>query len=127
MAIMDDEKLARFILFSKWIRADQTVKPDAFVPHPYPNLSVTRHKNLAEQELWDVAQNVADTRQVNLYGRADIYASTVRRQILKLESVPIQNNPNHVNITGWPEDKSAQKSIAQHIAADSVYRVKQLA
>lgn len=127
MAVADDEKLARFILFSKWIRADLTVKPEAFVPHPYPDLSVTRHNNLTEQALWKIAQDVANTRQVNLYGRADIYVSTIRRQNLKIEPAPVQNNPNHANVIDWPADKPAQKSIAQQIAADSLYRMRQLA
>lgn len=127
--VMDDESLARFILFSKWIRADQTVKPDAFVPRPYPDLdlSVTRHSNLAEQALWKIAQDVADTSKRNLYGRADIYASSVRRQNLKIEPAPALNNPNHANVIDWPADKSAQKSIAQQLAADSAYQVRQSA
>lgn len=32
--IADDEWLARFILFDKWLRTDRTVRPDAFIPHP---------------------------------------------------------------------------------------------
>jgi hypothetical protein len=35
--VTSDEQLARFILSSNWIRkSDQTVKPDAFIPHPIP-------------------------------------------------------------------------------------------
>lgn len=44
--IANDELLARFVLFSDWIRHDQTVRPNAFIPHPYPNLSVIRHREL---------------------------------------------------------------------------------
>ncbi|OLE55633.1 MAG: hypothetical protein AUI36_16825 [Cyanobacteria bacterium 13_1_40CM_2_61_4] len=54
-SISADEWLARFILFKNWIRSsDQTVKPDAFIPHPYPDLSVTRHKDLSIQNLWQI-------------------------------------------------------------------------
>lgn len=39
-----DEALARFVLHGSHIRrSNQTVKPDAFIPHPYRDLSVTRH------------------------------------------------------------------------------------
>lgn len=122
-AVADEECLARFILFSKWMRnSDQTVKPDAFIPYPYPDLSVTRHINLSEEALWKMGQDVADARSSELYGRADIYASTARRQHLRINPAPVPNNPNHANIDGWPADKPAQKIIAQQLAADAVYR-----
>lgn len=124
-AVADEECLARFILFSKWVRnSDQTVKPDAFIPYPYPDLSVTRHINLSEEALWKMGQDVADARPAKLYGRADIYASTARRQHLRIDPAPAPNNPNHANIDDWPADKPAQKIIAQQLAADSVYRAK---
>ena len=117
-AVTDDEWLARFILFRNWIRtSDRTVKPDAFIPHPYPDLSVTRHKNLSESELWQIGQGVADVRPAKLYGRADIQAAEVRRQALEVEAKPVPGNPNHANVVGWPAEKSAQKSIAQQLAA----------
>lgn len=123
--VTDDECLARFILFSKWIRSpDQTVKPDAFIPYPYPDLSVTRHIDLSVEALWKMGQDVADARPARLYGRADIYASNARRQHLRINPAPAPNNPNHANIDSWPADKPAQKIIAQQLAVDSVYRVK---
>ena len=124
-AVADEEQLARFILYSKWIRSsDQTARPDAFIPHPYPDLSVTRHLNLSEEALWKAGQHVADARPATLYGRADIYAAAARRQHLKIDPAPVPKNPNHANITGWPEDKPAQKIIALELAANSVYRAK---
>lgn len=124
-AVADEEGLARFILFSNWIRnSDKTVKPDAFIPYPYPDLSVTRHIDLSEEALWNVGQHVADARSAKLYGRADIYAFTARRQRLGIDPAPVPNNPNHANVYGWPADKPAQKIIALQLAADSAYRAK---
>ncbi|MGH8728206.1 MAG: hypothetical protein ACREV9_08630 [Burkholderiales bacterium] len=120
MPIASNEQLARFILFSKWIRSSEpvkTVKPDAFIPHPYPDLSVTRHKNLSEQKLWRIGQDIASARPATLYGRADIRAAEVRRQSLHVEPQPVANNPNHASVIGWPADKPAQKIIAQELAA----------
>lgn len=120
LPITSDEQLARFILFRKWIRTSEpvkTVKPDAFIPHPYPDLSVTRHKNLSEQELWRIGQGIADARPATFYGRADIRAAEVRRQSLNVEPRPIANNPNHATVIGWPADKPTQKIIAQELAA----------
>lgn len=113
--IVDDELLARFVLFSNWIRQDQTVRPDAFIPYPYPDLSVTHHRELSEFDLWQIGQNVADERPLKLYGRADIRAITVKAQSLHIEPTPTPKN--HANIIDWPADKPGQKIIAQEIAA----------
>lgn len=119
-----DEQLARFILFSKWFRSDATVRPDAFIPHPHVDLSVTRHQLLSEHEIWAIGQGVANARGVTLYGRADIRVSDVFRQLLSVKSAPIQNNPGHANIIGWPEQKPAQKIIALQLAAAAKYLVR---
>src|SRR5258708_32390934 len=65
----DDEWLALVILYSKWVRAsDQTVRPAALIPHPYPDLSVTRHKNLPAQELCRIGHGVPNARPPKLSG-----------------------------------------------------------
>ena len=67
--IADSEVLARFILFRKWIRIDETVKPEALLPTPDLELSVFRHNGMAEDELWRIGkEEVADKRKTNLYG-----------------------------------------------------------
>lgn len=121
-AVSADEQLARFILFSKWFRSDETVKPEAFMPHPYMDLSVTRHQVLSEHEIWEIGRGVGGVRGATLYGRADIRASDVLRQSLDVKSAPVPNNPNHANIIGWPEQKPAQKVIALQLAAAAKYR-----
>jgi hypothetical protein len=118
-AVSDEEQLARFILRRNQIRSDQTVKPDAFIPYPWPDLSVTRHLGLSESELWSIGETTADERPATLYGRADVQASTFRKQSLILS--PTQTPKNHVNIGGWPSDKPAQKIIAQEIAAEAIF------
>lgn len=120
--VKDDEWLARFILFRKWIRnSDQTLRPDAFIPHPWPDLSVTRHLELSEKEIWDIGEAIADQRGTKLLGRGDVQASVPRRQSLQIEPAPIEGNLNHANITGWPADKPAQKIVAQEIAARALF------
>ena len=54
--VADDEILARFIDHRSDVRADQTLRPDPFIPYPYPELSVTRHKNLTSAEIWQFAR-----------------------------------------------------------------------
>jgi len=117
--VADDELLARFVLYSRWGRADQSVKPDAFIPHPYPDLSVTRHAGISETELWQIGQDVADERPATLYGRADVQALAATK--LSLRIVPTLEPKNHANITGWPPDKPRQKILALELAAVAGY------
>lgn len=118
--IADDEKLARFILFSKLFRrSDQAVKPDAFIPHPHEELSVTRHRKLSDKKLWDIGKSVARKRPSNLYGRADIQALQARKQNIDVVPRPLWKNRNHACLVGWPVEKEKQKIIAIEIAASA--------
>lgn len=112
-----DEQLARFILQRSHLRQDGTSKQDAFIPHPWPDLSVTRHLQLTEKELWSIGQNIARQTAKTLYGRADVRASDFQRHRLRVIAARVEGNPNHANVTGWPTEKPAQKIIAQQIAA----------
>ena len=120
--IAGGELLARFILQSSHIRQDHTVKPDAFIPHPYPDLSVTRHLELSEAQIWAIAVEVARSIPKTLYGRADIRAHVFRSQGLEVIAAPVPKNPNHSNVIGWPAGKPAQKIVAQQIAASAGFR-----
>lgn len=115
------ENFARYILYSRWIRSDSTIRADAFIPYPYPDLSVTRHQGLSESEIWQAGTSVAVKRKLTLYGRADIKGFTFVKHSLSVKSEPIPDNPNHVNITGWPAEKPLQKIIALQIAAESSF------
>jgi hypothetical protein len=113
-----DEWLARFIHYQKYIRQDHTVRADAFIPHPYPDLSVTRHLQLSEAELWRIGRDVAQQINRTLQGRVDAQVFVFQRQQLQVVADPIfPQNPNHANVSGWPAEKPAQKIIAQQIAA----------
>lgn len=122
--VQPDELLARFIFHSRYIRSDNTVKSDAFIPYPYPDLSVTRHLELNEDQLEKIGRLIAQQQQKNLHGRADISTNIVLNFKLTVELAPVQRNPNHANITGWPSEKSAQKIIALQIAASKPAMVK---
>src|SRR5260221_8586455 len=122
LSVADSELLARFVTSSRWIRSsDNTVKQDAFIPHPYPDLSVTRHKDLYQEQIWRIGIAIANARTVALYGRAEIYCPSVRRPKLFVEPQPTPENLNHASITGWPLDKPAQKILAQELEAAAVF------
>jgi hypothetical protein len=118
-AVTDDEKLARYIYSKRHIREDQTVRPDAFIPHPYPDLSVTRHRELEESLIWKIGVEIGVERSVSLHGRADVTASKLRQHALEVNPEPVPGNPNHANVVGWPSDKPSQKNLAQKIVVDA--------
>lgn len=119
--VTDDEVLARFITVKEWVRADQTVRQNAFIPPRDLNLSVTRHLGLSETEIWTIGQSVVDTiatkTKAALHGRADISVRQVSQQKpLRTVSAPLSDNLNHAHITDWPLEKSARKNLAQKLA-----------
>jgi hypothetical protein len=117
-----DERLARFIMRQQWVRADGSVKQDAFIPPRDLNLSVTRHAKLSMDQLWSRGRSVADQIRRRLIGRADIAASDVRTTgRLDVVAVPLVENPEHAHILGWPAEKPAQKTLAQKLAAAAGY------
>jgi hypothetical protein len=52
-----------------------------------------------------------------LHGRADFASAICLQQRLSIDPAPLEGNPNHANVCGWPADKPAQKMIALEIAA----------
>ena len=119
-AVAVNEQLARFILFSRHIRSsNQTVKPDAFIPHPHSELSMMRHLQATVRELWQEGHRVALLRKVPLHGRADVEVSCFVDQGLRVEPAPIPENPNHVNALNWPAEKPDQKMKALLISEKS--------
>ncbi len=114
-----NEKLSRFVLSSRHFRKDAgTVKADAFVPHPYEELSVNRDLGATDDETWAIGRAVANGQKKTLYGRGDVISATYHSQKLKTIEAPVLGNPNHVNVIGWNrDDKPSQKLIAQEIAA----------
>lgn len=113
------ELLARYLLQGSHIRADLTIRPDAFVPHPRSELSVTRHLDLTPEQIWAFGDQVARQTGKRLHGRADVVAIAFINRRLQVRPAPEADNLNHANVTGWPVDKPAQKILALEIAADA--------
>lgn len=117
----DDELLARFILFKKHIRwSNRTVRPEALIPAPKTQLSVTRHRGFTDEQIWEAGCGVARIRRAqvpgaSLHGRIDILAVDARSLSLRVN--PDEPPINHANIEPWPADEAAQLNIAQKLAA----------
>lgn len=124
--VEDDELLARYATQSGHFRSsDKLVKQSLFLPHPRQELSVTRHREATEAEIWSAGINVSKALCRELYGRADIRASLCKIEALRVVAKPIlkhpkiRDNPNHADITGWPPAKEDQKAIALKFAASA--------
>ena len=114
-----DELLARYVTQKSQYRpSDQTLKQNLFIPPPDLELSVTRHREATEEEIWKVGRDVAGAMQRTLYGRGDIRSGDCQIDSLRVEATPLlPENPNHADVTGWPPQKQDQKAIAIKLAA----------
>lgn len=120
--VADEEGLARFILFPRHLRkADGavTARAEAFLPYKHVELSVTRHRDFSEKQIWGAGKCVSVHRSLPLLGRADITAATARQQ--KLDVRPVEPPKNHADIIGWPREKPAQMVYAIELAAAAKY------
>lgn len=115
--VEDCEAVTRFLMFSKWIRADNTIKSDAFVPPPDLEFSVTRLRDATDLELWTVGNAVATASNRNLHGRADLQVKAFIDQQLRVQAAPDPQNPNHAIATDWPDQHDKQMLIAKKLAA----------
>lgn len=119
--IGDEENLARYVFRQDHVRSDGTIKPDAFIPYRYTELSVTRHHGLSTESVWTAGHTVGQQRQLRLVGRADLLACDYRAHKLLVQADPIEGNNSHALVTGWPAEKPAQKSLAQQLVARARY------
>ena len=121
MDVSSHERLSRFLFFRRWFAREKSrVKPDAFIPHPYIELSVACTEGLEENTIWEIGNATAAARSdaPPLLGRADLLARDVFEQDLTLDR---NDNPQyHANILGWSAGgKEAQRMQAVELAAKS--------
>ncbi len=125
----DEEVVSRMIMTERHVRRTEretSAKPEAFLPFKHVELSVIRHREITERELWEIGHVVSKLREEQdregrkfpLIGRGDITASEARS--VKLDVVPAESPGmprNHADIVGWPADKAAQLLRAAKLAA----------
>ena len=123
-AVADDELLTRFIVTNNEFRNDDTVRPRLFIPYKHVALSVNRHRDCSEEEMWNVGYSVAEERKRTLHGRSDIRASSCRIGPLHVIPQPLlPANPNHADVTGFPATKEDQQALAHKLAAAASKRI----
>jgi len=115
--IAADEVLARFILDRSQLRADRSVKHNAFMPPPSAKLSVYRIVGLCDPEVWQLGNEyVANIRGKPLVGRAEIKALEVTNCDLSVEATTVPH-PRHANIKGWKGDTEKDRLTAIKLAS----------
>ncbi len=116
--VTPQELLTRYVVSKSHFRKETlTVKPDAFIPHPHNELSVTRLLELPAEEIWSIGKSIATARARTFYGRGDIKTSIILNVGLQVNATPLRENPNHADVTNWPmNDKPRQKLLAQELA-----------
>lgn len=124
--IVDEhEPLSRYLLSkTQFSQQNNRVKSSAFMPPSDLRLSVFRTQGLSDGEIWELGEEEVVQKAPTpktLYGRAEIVALTVSAVGLKVH--PDNTPPRHANITGWPQEKSAQKLIALQLAEEATLKL----
>jgi hypothetical protein len=134
--------LARFVTVKKWVRADGTLKHNELIPPGSGKLSVMRHVQATEDEIWTEGREVARLRAKDLVGRVDLNAGECRRTGLEVIKSPLDvdppskpeprrmlANPNHADLVyplsdpanpGAPLPKADRMAIAKALLANGV-------
>ena len=133
----DDEILARYIVagqstrsLRKYVRENNTVKPQLFLPYKHVELSVNRYRDCDESEIWNFGRAIAVYREKELHGLSDIAVASCTFEGLTVVAKPIRDdaqgvpdNPNHADIEGFPSTKEDQLSLAEKLAASASDRI----
>lgn len=125
--LVDADVLCRYLFQSKeFSREKRIVKRFAFMPARDGATSVYHTTGLSTEEISELSRiHVEPERQKAAYGWAEIQVEAVRAVHLELD----YNNdpPRHINLTGWPDEKDHQISIAQQLAASASLVLRQTA
>lgn len=130
LALLPNNRLARFIFARNHYRADGTVKYQAFLPASDGDTSVFSISELTRDQIWELAEaHVVPLRLMPVKGSAEIEVSHVLDTGL---SVALSEPPPlHANISGWPgganptdEDRARKKQIAQKLEEVATLNLK---
>ena len=100
-------------------KSDGTVRAEALIPSSHVELSVTRHRDLSNDDVWTLGEDVATKRLKPLIGRADFRSADARQQ--KLDVKPDEPPRNHANVFGWPPEKAFQMALAQELSTRTIF------
>jgi hypothetical protein len=109
------ERLTRFAFDPKDIRAE-SVHWRLFFSAKGEGISVIRTSGQAEAEVWRFGDKwVACEREKPIVGC--VHFQALSPQSVGLCATPAEPPPRHAELTGWPADKEARRSLAQRFGA----------
>ena len=114
------ETVTRYIFERNHFAPDKArVKPKAFEPASADKrTSVFRVIELTDEQIWDLgAEYVEPLRGRPSLARADLSIAKITR--LGLQVNPSEPPPRHADIAGWSDEKDANMSKAQELAAEA--------
>lgn len=118
--VSPEECLARYAVEKSYFRADGSVRHNAFMPATDKKTSVFRVSSLTDTEIWNIGNtHVVPRRGKPLLGRAEIVAKHVFDNDLEVEVG--EPPPLHANITGWSDEQSERRLVAQELAARAAF------
>lgn len=127
-----DEIVTRFVLasrVSKLVFENGEAKPQLFYPYKHVELSLNRHLDCTEDEIWQFGRRVAAHQAKTLQGRFDICVAdcTIDSLFVKATPIPppddVPMNPYHADIVGFPEAKADQKVLGLKLADKAAKRL----
>lgn len=108
-----NELLVRFILTRKHFnQITREVRAEAFSPRPWVELSMNRQREASANETWALGRAIASKLEKQLRGLVNVPVSACLNAGLRVIAAPVEGNPNHVNVVGFPEAKQEQMLIA---------------
>lgn len=117
---------SRFITRAEQVRADRTLKPDAFIPPESLELSVTM-LNGDPARIWIrglavIAERVRTLPSCRLIGRGDIRVNSLREcRPLTIRPDPTPDDPHHAIIVDWPPEKAGRKVLAIQLSQQASF------
>jgi hypothetical protein len=117
-----DQVVSRFIYSSRNISVERRrIKPGAFNPSPYDELSVIHATGLADNELWEIGDNTLGTQpgRNSVCGRADIPVKSLTEKSLRAIR---DNQPfdRHTSVVDWPtlDDPDQTKQLRKQVCLE---------
>lgn len=100
--LLPSDRIARF-LYSRRQFSSTGVKPGAFDPTPYDELSCAHISGLSEVSVWAMARLTLSARpgRNRVYARAELDVARIRQQGLRAIRDDV-SFPGHTTVLGWP-------------------------
>ncbi len=111
--------ISRFLFDGGHIRADKTIKHNAFTPPKNYRLSVYKTDTLTAAQIYQIgSQYVVPLRGKPIKGVAQVHSGHVAAIGLAIDNDGVPHS-RHSNIIGWFEDSTKDRLLAMKLASEA--------